>query len=188
MNTKATFRKSVTFLAAAAMTAALIGGQAYPTVVLGQTQTVEKGSLIPDNVTIDQPTSLSNIDLPKSDYGTLSWVDSSYIPDSRVQSCKVEFKPNSTVDLSDYSGWDAERGVLTGYVTVVVSSIESSGESYEDDYFGSGGSEDETQETSGESWADDTGENSDADNPSGNGQTEAPEESGVIGTEETETH
>lgn len=132
-NTKATYRKSVTFLAAAAMTAALLGGQGYPMTTFVQAQTVEKGSLIPDNVTIDEPTSLSNINLPSSDYGTLSWADGSYVPDSRVQSCKVEFKPNGSIDLSGYSGWDAEKSVLTGYVTVVVSSIESGEEGYEEE-------------------------------------------------------
>lgn len=188
-NTKATCRKSVTFLAAAAMTAALLSGQAYPTIAMGQTQTVEKGTLIPDNVTIDEPTSLSNIDLPKSDYGTLSWADSSYVPDSRVQSCKVEFKPNGSVDLSGYSGWDAEKGVLTGYVTVVVSSIAGSDEDYKEDYYDSEENGEEGTEASSDiSGSDDAGQTADGEYTEASGEaaatpgaevTEAPEEATV---------
>lgn len=75
------YRKSVSLLAAAAMTAVLMTGQVYPVAVWGQnTETrLEKSSLIPDNITIDQPVALSEVALPKSDYGTLSWADDSYI-------------------------------------------------------------------------------------------------------------
>lgn len=48
------YRKSVSLLAAAAMTAVLMTGQGYPVVAWGQnTETrLEKSSLIPDNITI----------------------------------------------------------------------------------------------------------------------------------------
>ena len=51
------YRKSVSLLAAAAMTAVLMTGQVYPVAAWGQnTETrLEKSSLIPDNITIDQP-------------------------------------------------------------------------------------------------------------------------------------
>lgn len=124
------YRKSVSLLAAAAMTAVLMTGQVYPVVAWGQnTETrLEKSSLIPDNITIDQPVALSEVALPKSDYGTLSWEDDSYIPDKRVQTCEVIFKPAADVDLSYISGWDSEKKVVKGKITVVVSSIEESSE------------------------------------------------------------
>ena len=105
------YRKSVSLLAAAAMTAVLMTGQVYPVAAWGQnTETrLEKSSLIPDNITIDQPVALSEVALPKSDYGTLSWADDSYIPDKRVQTCEVVFKPAADVDLSYISGWDSEK-------------------------------------------------------------------------------
>ena len=50
------YRKSVSLLAAAAMTAVLMTGQVYPVAAWGQsTETrLEKSSLIPENITIDQ--------------------------------------------------------------------------------------------------------------------------------------
>lgn len=124
------YRKSVSLLAAAAMTAVLMTGQVYPVVAWGQnTETrLEKSSLIPENITIDQPVALSEVALPKSDYGTLFWADDSYIPDKRVQTCEVVFKPAADVDLSYISGWDSEKKVVKGKITVVVSSIEESSE------------------------------------------------------------
>ena len=124
------YRKSVSLLAATAMTAVLMTGQIYPVAAWGQnTETrLEKSSLIPENITIDQPVALSEVALPKSDYGTLSWADDSYIPDKRVQTCEVVFKPAADVDLSYISGWDSEKKVVKGKITVVVSSIEESSE------------------------------------------------------------
>lgn len=124
------YRKSVSLLAAAAMTAVLMTGQAYPVTAWGQNTetTLETSSLIPDNITIDQPIALSEVTLPKSDYGTLSWVDTSFVPNKRVQSCEVVFKPAEDVDLSYLSGWDADKKVVKGKITVVVSSIEGEGE------------------------------------------------------------
>lgn len=129
-NKNVMYRKSVSLLAATAMTAVLMTGQIYPVAAWGQnTETrLEKSSLIPDNITIDQPVALSEVTLPKSDYGTLSWADDSYIPDKRVQTCEVVFKPAADVDLSYISGWDSEKKVVKGKITVVVSSIEESSE------------------------------------------------------------
>ena len=125
------YRKSVSLLAAAAMTAVLMTGQIYPVTAWGQNieNILETSSLIPDNVTIDQPVALFEVALPKSEYGTLSWADASFVPDKRVQSCEVVFKPAESVDLSYLSGWDAEKKVVKGKVTVVVSSIEADSES-----------------------------------------------------------
>lgn len=51
------YRKSVSLLAAAAMTAVLMTGQVYPVLAeIGNIEAnLETSSLIPDNVTIDQP-------------------------------------------------------------------------------------------------------------------------------------
>lgn len=120
------YRKSVSLLAAAAMTAVLMTGQVYP--VLAEIENIEANletsSLIPDNVTIDQPAALSQVALPKSDYGTLSWADGTFVPDKRVQACEVIFKPAENVDLSYLPGWDAQKKVVKGTVNVVVSSLE----------------------------------------------------------------
>ncbi len=121
------YKKSVSLLAAAAMTAVLMTGQIYP--VVAQTQIIENlietSSLIPDNVTIDEPVTLSQVALPKSEYGTLQWVDESYVPEKRVQSCEVIFKPAKSVDLSYLSGWDEKEKVVKGEVTVVVTGIDA---------------------------------------------------------------
>ena len=125
------YRKSVSLLAAAAMTAVLMTGQVYPVFAeIGNIETkLETSSLIPDNVTIDQPIALSQITLPKSDYGILSWVDGEFIPDKRVQACDVIFKPAENIDLSYLPGWDTEKKVVKGTINVVVSSLEDSTDS-----------------------------------------------------------
>ena len=112
------------FFAAAALTATLITGQfTYVPVMAGSTAEVEVSSLIPDNVTVEQPVPLSEISLPKSDYGTLSWVDSSSVPSKRVQSYDVVFHPYNTADLAKFSGWDGQSDAIYSSVTVVVSSF-----------------------------------------------------------------
>ena len=45
-----------------------------------------------------------------------------------MQTCEVVFKPAADVDLSYISGWDSEKKVVKGKITVVVSSIEESSE------------------------------------------------------------
>ena len=143
-NTKNTFSKSFSILAAA-LSMTLISGQALPTYA-GSSLGIESGAVIPDNITIDNPTALSNVTLPSNSYGSLSWVDGSYVPEKRVQSCAVVFKPSSGADLSGLPGWDSSSGTLTGYVTVVVSSFDSSSD------------ENESAETSGEDSEDSSNE------------------------------
>lgn len=131
-NTKNTFGRGFSILAAAALSMTLIGGQAFPAYA-GSSSGIETGAMIPDNITIDVPTALANVVLPSNEYGTLSWVDGSYVPQKRVQSCEVVFKPSAGADLSGLPGWDSASGTLTGYVTVVVSSLDSSSEDTEND-------------------------------------------------------
>ena len=176
-NARVSRRKSVTIFVAAAMTAALLGGQVYPTVASDQLYVIEQSSLIPDNVTVEEPAALSEINLPKSDYGTLSWVDETYVPDNRIQSCKVIFRPNGTVDLSYLPGWDAEEGVVKGKVTVVVTSLEGIDEEYE--YY-----EEDTSDPSQdlEDSAGTEGEPSEEGNPAGEtdvSETPTPDGSGT---------
>ena len=153
-NTKITFSRSFSILAAAALSMTLIGGQTFPAYAENSSG-IESGAVIPDNITIDSPTALANIALPSNAYGTLSWADSSYVPDKRVQSCGVVFKPAAGADLSGLPGWDSNSGTLTGSVTVVVSSIDSTEENS-----GSEESSDSSDSDSGESYGiDDKEEN-----------------------------
>lgn len=126
-NTKVTFSRSFSILAAATLSMTLMGGQPF-LAYAGNSSGIETGAMIPDNITIDSPTALANISLPSNAYGTLSWVDGSYVPDKRVQSCAVVFKPAAGEDLSGLPGWDSSSGTLTGSVTVVVSSFDSTEE------------------------------------------------------------
>ena len=131
------------FFAAAALTATLITGQfTYVPVMAGSTAEVEVSSLIPDNVTVEQPVPLSEISLPKSDYGTLSWVDSSSVPTKRVQSYDVVFRPYKVSDLAKFSGWDGLSDTIYSSVTVVVSSF-----SKDTDYTDNGYENQDSQET-----------------------------------------
>lgn len=131
------------FFAVAALTATLITGQfTYVPVMAGSTAEVEVSSLIPDNVTVEQPVPLSEISLPKSDYGTLSWVDSSSVPTKRVQSYDVVFRPYKASDLAKFSGWDGQSDTIYSSVTVVVSSF-----SKDIDYTDNGYENQDSQET-----------------------------------------
>jgi hypothetical protein len=103
--------------------------------------------MIPDNITIDTPTALANVALPSNEYGTLSWVDGSYVPQKRVQSCEVVFKPSAGADLSGLPGWDSASGTLTGYVTVVVSSLDSASEDTDNDEQKDSSQSDESYDT-----------------------------------------
>ena len=164
-------RKNMQFFAAAALTATLITGQfTYVSVMAGSTAEVEVSSLIPDNVTVEQPVPLSEISLPKSDYGTLSWVDSSSVPSKRVQSYDVVFHPYNTADLAKFSGWDGQSDAIYSSVTVVVSSFskdtdytdnayenQDSQETQENGNTGENG-EDTTTETPGSTEISDNGE------------------------------
>lgn len=145
-NTKNTFGRSFSILAAAALSMTLIGGQAFPTYA-GSSSGIETGAMIPDNITIDTPTALANVALPSNEYGTLSWVDGSYVPQKRVQSCEVVFKPSAGADLSGLPGWDSASGTLTGYVTVVVSSLDSALEDTDNDEQKDSSQSDESYDT-----------------------------------------
>ena len=116
-------KRNVQFLAAAALTAALMAGQIQPAAVYGS-ENIQVSSLIPDNVTVEQPVPLSEISLPSSEYGTLSWADESSVPSERVQSYDVVFRPYNAADLSKISGWDGSSDVIYSSVRVVVSGIE----------------------------------------------------------------
>ena len=152
-------RKNMQFFAAAALTAALVTGQfTYVSVMAESTAEVQVGSLIPDNVTVEQPVPLSEISLPKSDYGTLSWVDSSSVPSKRVQSYDVIFHPYNKADLVKFSGWDGQSDAIYSSVTVVVSSF-SKDTDYTDNAYENQDSQ-ETQENgnTGENGEDTTSE------------------------------
>ncbi|MBU5480001.1 hypothetical protein KQI91_02075 [Blautia sp. MSJ-19] len=128
-------RKNMQFITAAALAAILVTGQVPASVVMGDsTANVQVSSLIPDNVTVDQPVPLSEIGLPTSEYGTLSWADASSVPSERVQTYEVVFHPYNTADLAKISGWDGKSDAIYSNVTVVVSSIseDSDHESGED--------------------------------------------------------
>ncbi len=130
-NVRKLSKKGVALLAAAAMSA-MVFCQAGDLVLAEATEmsveSVEISSLLPDNITIEEPTALSNVELPSSEYGTLSWADGSFVPTKRVQSCKVIFESSGKVDLSHITGWDSESQSFTGKITVVVNSIEDSSE------------------------------------------------------------
>ena len=134
-NKKSAERKAC-LLAAIALSAALFGGQlpmeTLPVYAL-ESQDDTPGSVIPDNITIDQPMALADIGLPGTAYGTLEWADGSYVPDRRVQSCAVVLTPAQGVDLSNVSGWDAATGTVTGYINVIVSSFSEKADSSADD-------------------------------------------------------
>lgn len=125
-------KRNVQFLAAAALTAALMAGQIQPAAVYGS-ENIQVSSLIPDNVTVEQPVPLSEISLPSSEYGTLSWADESSVPSERVQSYDVVFRPYNAADLSKILGWDGSSDVIYSSVRVVVSGIEEN-ESQEEEW------------------------------------------------------
>lgn len=171
-------RKNMQFFAVAALSAALVTSQfTYVPVMAESTAEVQASSLIPDNVTVEQPVPLSEISLPKSDYGTLSWVDSSSVPSKRVQSYDVVFRPYNTADLAKFSGWDGQSDAIYSSVTVVVSSfskdIDYTDSSYENSdsqgtqengNTGENG-EDKTTETPGSTEISDNDEVRDQDTP-----------------------
>lgn len=84
-----------------------------------------KGDLIPGSVTIDSPKALSEVALPKSDYGTLKWTDGKKVPSSYSTSYKVIFTASSDckADFSKVEGWDSATRSVTGSVTVFVKSL-----------------------------------------------------------------
>ena len=164
-------KRNVQFFAAAALSAVLLAGQIQPASVHGDSTQIQVSSLIPDNVTIDQPVPLSEISLPGSDYGTLSWVNSSSVPSERVQSYDVVFRPYNSADLAKISGWDGVSDAIYGTVTVVVNGLDNESQENEEEW-----SEEESQDDSGsnEEWTEtETGE-----------ETEEPETETTPGAEE----
>ena len=121
------FEKSVRFLAAAALSAALLGSQ-LP-VVLAAENSVESASgiksedLFPDNITVTDPVSLAEVGFPDNKYGKLKWVDDSIELTEHVQSCEAVFVPEEGIDLTDMEGWDKELGGVVSHIHVIVSSI-----------------------------------------------------------------
>ena len=193
-------KRNVQFLAAAALTAALMAGQIQPAAVYGS-ENIQVSSLIPDNVTVEQPVPLSEISLPSSEYGTLSWADESSVPSERVQSYDVVFRPYNAADLSKISGWDGSSDVIYSSVRVVVSGIEenesqeeewseeNNGEASEDqndsqwEEENSGTGENDSQENDGteeDSQQKSNGDSADKGNneSSGNSQTEGSQQDG----------
>ena len=147
------------FFAAAALTAALVTGQfTYVSVTAESTAEVQDSSLIPDNVTVEQPVPLSEISLPKSDYGTLSWVDSSSVPSKRVQSYDVIFQPYNKADLVKFSGWDGQSDAIYSSVTVVVSSFSKDTDYTDSSYENSDSQETQENGNTGENGEDTTTE------------------------------
>lgn len=120
--------KKAGFIAAAALTVMLAGGQTLPALAVtdqvqtGETQ--EGRNIMPDNITIPDPAPLEDVVLPASEYGTFVWADENFVPSEHVQPCKVILKPFSEEDnLSEMEGWDEEAGGVVGYINVVVNSI-----------------------------------------------------------------
>lgn len=147
------------FFAVAALTATLVTGQfTYVPVMAGSTAEVQVSSLIPDNVTVEQPVPLSEISLPKSDYGTLSWVDSSSVPSKRVQSYDVVFRPYKAADLAKFSGWDGQSDTIYSSVTVVVSSFSKDTDYTDSSYENSDSQETQENGNTGENGEDTTTE------------------------------
>lgn len=120
---KKTYRKNTKWMAAAVLSAALLSGQVMPVAVAGSSSVVEISTIFPENITIESPVPLSEISLPNSEYGKLSWADDSQVPSKRSEAFEVVFRPFESFDLSRIDGWDGESEKITGYVTVVVSSI-----------------------------------------------------------------
>ncbi|MDO4306993.1 MAG: hypothetical protein Q4C77_09165 [Eubacteriales bacterium] len=181
---KKTCRKNVKWMAAAALTAALLSGQVMPAVAAGSSTVVEVSSIFPENITIESPVPLSEISLPKSEYGKLSWADDSLVPSKRSEAFEVVFRPSESFDLSRIDGWDGESEKITGYVTVVVSSI---AQPAEEDYTGYEEPADIAPETGEESAV----QEAEAPNPEEAAEPEAvPEESGTAensGNDQQET-
>lgn len=122
--------KGTGIFAAAALTAALIAGNNIPGVTrqvsAAESQENTVSSLIPDNITLDKPVELADVELPATEYGTFEWADGSFVPAQRVQSCEVLLIPAEGQDLSHVDGWDPESGAVVGYINVIVNSITDS--------------------------------------------------------------
>jgi hypothetical protein len=137
-STKAIHKKRVSLLAAAALSAVVLSGQVYPAFAGSSQKTAEteeeneqKSGLFPEQITISEPMVLADVELPENEFGTLSWVDDSIVPEEYTQSVEMALKPFKGVDLSGYDGWNKEKGLLIENVKVVISSLEP--EEYEEE-------------------------------------------------------
>ena len=94
--------KGTGIFAAAALTAALIAGNNIPGVTrqvsAAESQENTVSSLIPDNITLDKPVELADVELPATEYGTFEWADGSFVPAQRVPSCEVLLRPRRSPD------------------------------------------------------------------------------------------
>lgn len=119
--------KSVRFLAAAALSAALIGSQVPIMTVSGSNVVSDSRpvleDLFPDNITVTDPVALYEVGLPERDNGKLEWLDDSITLTERVQSCEVLFVPNEGEDFTYLEEWDEELGGVLSHIHVVVSSL-----------------------------------------------------------------
>lgn len=132
MKKKVTMKRGMKLLTTAALTAVLLGGQIYPAMA-GNNSVIEASCLLPENITIESPVALSEIALPESEYGTLTWADGSYVPSRRVETCEVIFHPADSINTAEISGLESVEGTdgLRGYITVVVSSLRDESEESE---------------------------------------------------------
>lgn len=110
-------------LLAVVLTFCVIGGMAPRTIHADQTGVITRETLIPSGVTVNSPTALSNIQLPQSSYGTLSWANPTYVPSKYQEACSVVFTAGASADFSQVSGWDSSSGTVTGTVLVTVKSL-----------------------------------------------------------------
>lgn len=170
-------KRNVQFLAAAALTAVLVAGQIQPAMVYGEKTEIQVSSLIPDNVTIENPVPLSDIALPSSEYGTLSWVNESNVPSQRTESFDVVFRPYDSAVLPKIDGWDGESDGIYSSVTVVVSSMEN--EDSSEDQWEEG--QDTEQQESGDEYEESDSETTD-DNSNGEERSEEDEDSSDSGS------
>lgn len=88
---------------------------------------VEKEKVsVPKSVTVDEPTTLSEIPLTKCEGdGVFAWEDEDFTLSEYETECKVIFHPYDA-DAADYSsekGWDEDEEVIVRKVTVYVTSL-----------------------------------------------------------------
>lgn len=131
--------KVIRFLAMAALTGALLGSQIQPTLAVGTDYTVavEKKQIL-DKIVVEEADALENMELPKSEYGTLAWKDPLYVPAESGEACEVVLTPGKNQDLSWMTGWDAKTKTVVAYIEVWIGELpeeeDTSGEEGEASY------------------------------------------------------
>ncbi len=149
--------------------------------IFAGSRTPSREDLLPGSVTIDTPKALSEIALPKSDYGTLSWKNGSIVPSVYNGSYEVLFKAGADGDFSQISGWNAESRTISGKVTVYVKSLapakDEDGEEEEAAKEEAGDAEASTEEEPEEApLPSEATEDDDEEEPEDAGAVEEPEE------------